>query len=178
MKRNVGQNQIMGIYPSITNAIVITTGILAANNGRGVQISSGKAITNLGDSDGPLFDKYGAVIGVDSTGTADDPNLVTHSGFYVNLNHPSVAAFVRQQLASAPNESSPQKSSYYETSSPRADPNTANQPAAKAAPNAASADGQWRDSYNGNTYPYCASSASDPDGDGWGYENSKSCKVR
>jgi mannan endo-1,4-beta-mannosidase len=29
-----------------------------------------------------------------------------------------------------------------------------------------------------NGYPYCASSASDPDGDGWGWENSRSCVVR
>lgn len=27
------------------------------------------------------------------------------------------------------------------------------------------------------TYPTCASSASDPDGDGWGWENNQSCKV-
>ncbi|MGW4897276.1 carbohydrate-binding domain-containing protein [Kitasatospora sp. NPDC004240] len=29
-----------------------------------------------------------------------------------------------------------------------------------------------------NGYPYCASSASDPDGDGWGWENNASCFVR
>ncbi|WP_324607399.1 carbohydrate-binding domain-containing protein [Streptomyces sp. NRRL F-5193] len=29
------------------------------------------------------------------------------------------------------------------------------------------------------TYPYCAhGSASDPDGDGWGWENNRSCVVR
>ena len=29
-----------------------------------------------------------------------------------------------------------------------------------------------------NGYPYCASVASDPDGDGWGWEQSRSCVVR
>ena len=29
-----------------------------------------------------------------------------------------------------------------------------------------------------NGYPYCASAASDPDGDGWGWENEQSCVVR
>ncbi|WP_084626453.1 cellulase family glycosylhydrolase [Demequina aurantiaca] len=29
-----------------------------------------------------------------------------------------------------------------------------------------------------NGYPYCSSAASDPDGDGWGWENSASCVVR
>ena len=27
------------------------------------------------------------------------------------------------------------------------------------------------------TYPACASAASDPDGDGWGWENGQSCQV-
>jgi hypothetical protein len=38
--------------------------------------------------------------------------------------------------------------------------------------------GQWVDPYNGDTFPYCASAASDPDKDGWGWENNVSCKVR
>ena len=29
-----------------------------------------------------------------------------------------------------------------------------------------------------NGYPYCVSAASDPDGDGWGWENARSCVVR
>ena len=29
-----------------------------------------------------------------------------------------------------------------------------------------------------NGYPYCASAGSDPDGDGWGWENNRSCVVR
>ncbi|MFE1382962.1 cellulase family glycosylhydrolase [Streptomyces sp. NPDC058740] len=29
-----------------------------------------------------------------------------------------------------------------------------------------------------NGYPYCVNSSSDPDGDGWGWENSRSCVVR
>src|SRR6188768_580824 len=30
----------------------------------------------------------------------------------------------------------------------------------------------------GLTYPYCVSAASDPDGDGWGWENNQSCIVK
>jgi hypothetical protein len=35
----------------------------------------------------------------------------------------------------------------------------------------------WTDPYKGTTYPYCKS-AIDEDGDGWGWENEKSCKMR
>jgi hypothetical protein len=36
----------------------------------------------------------------------------------------------------------------------------------------------WVDPYGGASFPYCSSSAVDPDGDGWGWEREASCKVR
>lgn len=35
----------------------------------------------------------------------------------------------------------------------------------------------WRDPFTGTEYPQCLSATSDPDKDGWGWENGKSCKV-
>lgn len=55
---------------------------------------------------------------------------------------------------------------------------TAPAPAPKPVATAPASGDIWRDSYNGNTFPYCVSRASDPDGDGWGWENKASCKVR
>lgn len=53
-----------------------------------------------------------------------------------------------------------------------------------AAPNCASAasdpDGDgwgWENNQSCKVVPNCASAASDPDGDGWGWENNQSCKV-
>jgi len=39
-------------------------------------------------------------------------------------------------------------------------------------------DGGSSSDVNGNGDPYCDSAASDPDGDGWGYEGGVSCVVR
>jgi V8-like Glu-specific endopeptidase len=171
-KRYVGQNQIAGIDPSLSNMIMLTN-------------SSGKAVTESGDSGGPLFNRDGAVIGVISAGSINSDINPTKKSKYVNLNHPSVAAFVRQQLESAPDETSSPRSSSSETASSRSSLTKASaseipsKPADKAPPKAPSSDdGRWYDPYNGNSFRYCASSASDPDGDGWGYENGESCKVR
>jgi hypothetical protein len=57
-----------------------------------------------------------------------------------------------------------------------ASPAPAPQPANTSSPVLSA--GQWVDPYNGRAFPYCASAASDPDGDGWGWENNASCKVR
>jgi hypothetical protein len=127
-KRYVGQNPIAGIDLSTSNIILIINDILGAKNGKEVQSSSDKAIANSGDAGGSLFDDRRAVIGVASTSTApDNDNGPTKASAYVNLNHPSVATTVRQQLASAPDETSYPKSNSFETSSPRSTPNAASQ---------------------------------------------------
>ena len=50
---------------------------------------------------------------------------------------------------------------------------------AKATPATVTSVGdEWVDSYSKRRFPYCTTQAIDPDHDGWGWENNKSCKVR
>jgi hypothetical protein len=190
-KRHIGQNKIAEIAPeSDSSGIVVTSRPIFDKNNKVIQFP---AIANSGDSGGPLFDAQGAVIGIASMSTAPGEEQVEYASFYVNLFHPQVAAFVQQQLASSLKSASPQVPATQSPSNVSQQPEKvyASQVASEAPPSKVATkvaeapqaktstdDGLWHDAFNGKVFAYCASRVSDPDGDGWGYENGASCKVR
>ena len=221
LKRLIGRNQIGKVdWPLHGERIVIYSRPSYDANGKVVSMP---AIIHRGDSGGPLFDAQGAVIGVASTGTAFlyEGRPMDFAGDYVNLTSTLVAAFVQEQLRSAPEPAAAEQQVAGIASgdgsaitapvqrpvvtapgnafapSPSIAPRpvatapsiptqaiapkpmaTAPAPSPKPVATAPASGDIWRDSYNGNTFPYCVSRASDPDGDGWGWENKASCKVR
>ncbi len=190
-KRHIGRSKIAVLdTESQGSAIVVTSKPMFDENKK---LSHFPAIINIGDSGGPLFDALGAVIGVASLANTMDKGLDEYASFYVNLFHPQVAAFVQQQLASSLKSASPQVPATQSPSNVSQQPEKvyASQVASEAPPSKVATkvaeapqaktstdDGLWHDAFNGKVFAYCASRVSDPDGDGWGYENGASCKVR
>ncbi len=85
--RHVGSNTVRKIMPSLANSIVLTT----------TAVGTSTSVSAPGDSGGPLFNSAGEIVGVTASGgmhldiTTENPR----DSFYVNLNDPGVAEFIK-----------------------------------------------------------------------------------
>src|SRR5690554_1321099 len=151
---------------------------VSIHNGGDAPVSSWQVTLNTNDSAiGNLWN--GNVSGNQVTAMPYNseiaPHVSTTFGFCANTNGtnylPELTELTVDSDASSSSSSSSSSESYSSSSSsssssPSSSSSSSSSSQGNAIPNATS-----------NGWPYCRSSASDPDGDGWGWENSHSCIV-